>query len=489
MENLPVERTKEVDVQASENIEPVGSSADTLQKKDTMISNDRLWNDIQEHIQSSLGMQRYSIWFKRAALLNIDGDTLTVGVPNRLILEYLVTRYSDGVMAAASEIMGRPVNVRFEIAPQLAGQMLTEREQPRPAETDCAKARLLKFRPFEAALRTSNAFMPYAVGEHNRMAHAAVCELLKGRRQGFRFLWIHGDHGSGKTALLDFARREIQAEQPQLRVQQCTAEAWTNEFFCSLQNSQVSKFRHRYRNCDVLLIDDVHFLNHKNTPQEELLHTLKTLLPLGKTVVLTGVRNFRESRGYLPALFEQLQASLTIGLAPLTQADRRQLLKEVAAYKEVPCTEEVLDELADGRYTSVRELINGLDVIAAYADIHRIGHIDATVAEEALAAMHQSCKRKLTIESIEKAVLKRFHLTHAALAGQSRRREVAWPRQVAMFLVGKYTDSTLTAIGRYFGGRNHSTVKHAIDRVRKAAESDPAAAELLQTIMNLLDED
>jgi len=444
------------------------------------LERNELWRSIQVDVQKRLGSEVLNVWFERTVLRNIREEKLVVGVPNLIIQHYLEQRYAGSVAESAGRLLGRSINVKFDVDTELfqtyrAGQVKEEGKSQERLQLKIAPP------PPEKA----ESPRAYLVGEFNRMVHGAARELAKGERDEFRFLGIYGRHGAGKSAFLHHVRESLVQRSPGMNVQMHTAESWANEFFYALQNNGMPKFRSRYRRCDAFLLDDVQFFDGKKTVQEELLHTVKALLASEKIVVLTSVASFDVFNKFLPGLYNLLRSCLGLSIGRLSDQDRTFVLKKLAGLRGVECTEKVFDLLGGIRLLTVRELENVLKTLSAYCAVHGLQRIDERAAEDALESVPACCKRKLTMEAIEKAVLKRFRITHEAVVGLSRQREVSWARHVAMYLAKQYTEASLVQVGNYFGGRTHSTVNYAIKHVAQVVADNTAAAHLIEDVIRL----
>lgn len=448
-----------------------------------------VWRTILEDIQEHLGLQRFSIWFRRTCLREVTDSQIRVGVPNLIIKQYMEQRYRESVADSACRVIGRPVEVSFEVDPELFRRLRSEiaREAARASRREAECPALKVAPPSEESAPAPRMPGDYLAGDFNRMVEAALGEMLNGTSTRFHFLGVHGGHGTGKTTYLRRVRDAFAEHRPRLNIQMTTAETWTNEFFYSLQNGQMSKFRRRYRECDLLLIDDIHFFQGKKTPQEELLYTLKALQAGRKSAVLTSTVSFLELSTFLPALHSFLYSWLSLGLGTLSSGDRTRLFAELAQRRGVRYAEEVADLIAGSRINTIRELEKAVTALSAHGAFMKVERIDMPVAMEALRGVLPGARAPLTLEAVESVVLKRFRITAEALRGPSRCKAVTWPRQVAMYLAHREIGLTLENIGRFFGGRNHSTVKHAIGKVEEAVAATPAAARLIEELTRALE--
>jgi chromosomal replication initiator protein len=452
-----------------------------------------------EAIARRIGEPRYKLWFERHTKFTWDGGTLTVGVPNRHFEEWLQKTFHEAVRDAAGEVFGETRQVRFTIDPELfqaARQeqaAAKERKPSRPApelepkpELKPAKAKVERPAPREdkpastdkpratlfdtAAPRRARRWHrldEFVVGAGNRVAHASALSVIEMPGEGGNPLVLHGPVGTGKTHLLEGVYAGLRRGRPDWRVTFVTAEDFTNRFVQAMRLSKLAGFRKFFRECDALLVDDLHFLASKKATQEEFLHTFDALQADGKQVVVTCDCHPRLADDFTAELADRLLGGAVWGLAPPDADTRLSILKAKAGRSvETMIAEEVLRYLAGQLRGNVRELEGALNSLRHYSRV--TGRpVDVTLAREALADLLRHAVRVVQLADVDAAVCGVLRLPTGSLQSKQRVWAVSHPRMLAMFLARKHTSAAYSEIGQYFGGRNHSTAVAAEKKVRQ----------------------
>jgi chromosomal replication initiator protein len=438
---------------------------------------------VGEAVARRIGEPRYKLWFDRHTRFRRDGAELVVGVPNRHFEEWLDRTFRDAVAAAAREVYGEPLGVRFAIDPELfqaarkeqaevkaapppvpappAGRAerkpSIDRKEPPPAEV----------LPAPRKTRRWHKLGEFVVGPCNRVAHASALSVVESPGETANPLVLHGPVGTGKTHLLEGIYAGVRRAHPDWKVTYITSEDFTNRFVQAMRSDKLSSFRKQFRECDVLLADDLHFLATKKATQEEFLHTFDALLADGRQLVLTCDCHPRLADDFSPELTDRLLGGAVWGLSPPDADTRLAILRAKAlAAPGAPLPDAVLQFLASQLRGNVRELEGAVQSIRHYGRVTGRA-IDLPLVREALADLLRHAVRVVHLQDVERAVCAVLRLDNAALQGKSRSWVVSHPRMVAMFLARKHTASAYSAIGQHFGGRNHSTVVAAEKKVRQ----------------------
>jgi chromosomal replication initiator protein len=445
-------------------------------------------------IAQRIGEPRYKLWFEQRTKLTRDDDRIVVGVPNHFYQEYLQSKFAETVRAAAGDVFGQPMKIRFAIDPQLF-QAARRAEAPSPAmpqadadppTPDAADKHLgptaetkqqsgaatARRRTTSSRHRRWRPLSEFVVGPCNRVAHASAVSVVEDPAQGANPLVLHGPVGTGKTHLLEGIYVGLRKSRPDWRICLVTAEDFTNRFLQAMRLGKLSTFRKHFRDCDALLIDDLHFLATKRATQEEFLHTLDVLCTDGRQVVAVCDCHPRLTDLFLPELTDRLLGGAVWGMTPPDTATRLDLLRAKASRPEnLPMSEAVLRLLADKLTGNVRELEGAIHSVQHYSRV--AGRpIDLELAREALGDLMRHAIRVIQLTDIDRAVCTVMRLGPGALQAKQRVWSIAQPRMVAMFLARKHTTAAYTEIGRHFGGRNHSTAVAAEKRVRQWMEED-----------------
>jgi chromosomal replication initiator protein len=418
-----------------------------------------LWREISTAVRRIVDDSTYDIWLAELAPRALSGDILTLaGPPAR---QGWVSRRFGGVLqTCATEVVGHPVRVQFdsgETHSSYAGR--TTEGHP---ELDVL-----------GALNPRYSFDQFVIGEGNRLAHAAALAVAELPGQAYNPLFIHAPPGLGKTHLLHAIGNYAMAYGDGTRVRYTTVEAFTNHFIASLGSRSVERFKHVYRDVDVLLIDDVQFLASKAKTEEEFFHTFNALYETGRQLVLTCDRLPRQLSAVSERLRERFEAGLVADVGPPDFATRLAILRKRAALDRLRLADAGVLELIAERITdNVRALEGALIRVVAHHSL--TGQpIDVAFASRVLDGMHPRTSVKAPRpEEIKKAVASFYDVSESDLTSSTRVSRVAWPRQLAIYLTRELTDEPLAAIGRSFGGRNHATVLHACKRVSERLRVD-----------------
>src|SRR6476619_2173545 len=428
----------------------------------------------------------FATWFGNATAIEQDESRLVVGVPNELTKSWIEGHFSSLLDAAAAE-HDLVVELRVEVAQAAARareadlpdvvEATTDPEQPPAAPSQDAR--------FGAAtgINPMYTFDVFVSGASNRFAHAAALAVAESPAQSYNPLFIHGSTGLGKTHLLQAIGHYVLQQQPRLNVRYVTTETVLNEFVDSMRDGRMVTFKQRYRTYDLLLVDDIQFIEGKERLQEEFFHTFNSLYEAGKQIVLSSDRPPRELATLEARLRSRFEWGLITDVQPPDLETRIAILRKRVMTDGIQIADpEVLTFIADRVSSNIRELEGALTRVVAYASL--TGRpISTELAQEVLRDLFpQGATRSITIEQIQSATAERFHLTVADLRSDKRTQTIVFPRQVAMYLARELTDSSLPKIGARFGGRDHTTVLHAVGKITRLLKEDREAFNLVQEL-------
>jgi chromosomal replication initiator protein len=477
-----------------------GASGDSVRRRDPLVkTTHEVASALGKAIARRIGESRYQLWFQGRTKFALVGEILTVGVPNRHFEEWLGKNFHKAVADAAAEVCGGAVEVRFVIDPELFRTARREQEEarnpgpePAPAYRTPRKRKASSgpedAKPQAAKQATEPPPRPrkqngprrnrrwhrleeFVVGPCNRVAHASALSVVEAPGEGPNPLVLHGPVGTGKTHLLEGIYAGIRRTRSGWRVTYATSEDFTNRFVQAMRLGKLSAFRRYFRDCDVLLLDDLHFLATKKATQEEFLHTFDALLVDGRQLVLTCDCHPRLSEDFTPELTDRLLGGAVWGLGPPDPDTRLGILQSGAARGDVPLPEEVLRFLASQLRGNARELEGALHSLRHYSRV--AGRpVDVPLAREALADLLRHAVRVVCLEDVDRVVCAVLRLASGTLQSKARAWAVSHPRMVAMFLARKHTAHSYGEIGAHFGGRNHSTVVAAEKKVRGWLSAD-----------------
>lgn len=433
-----------------------------------------------------IGEPRYQLWFHKRTKLTLEADILTVGVPNRFYQEWLQKTFADDVAAAARDVLDQAVKVRFVIDPELfreARQAEAAAAPTLPAEKTAAAAESERLEPTPAATAKKTAARKqharrwhnlddFIVGPCNRVAHASALAVVENPGLEVNPLVLHGPVGTGKTHLLEGIYLGLRRGAMDGRVCFISAEDFTNRFTQALRLGKLSAFRKYFRDCDALLLDDLHFLATKRATQEEFLHTFDVLHANGRQIAVTCDCHPRLNEQFLPELVDRLLGGAVWGVLPPDYDTRLNLLRAKSPRNgTAPLPEDVLLFLADHLRGNVRELEGALNSLFHYSRVAD-RKIDIPLTREALGELLRHSVRVVQLPEVDQSVCAALQMDHGSLQTKNRSWAYSHPRMLAMYLARKYTRATYTEIGRYFGNRSHSTVVAAEKKVRAWLHED-----------------
>ncbi len=428
----------------------------------------QVWRAALGELQVSLSPANFETWLRDTHLVDVDDQRFRIAVPNGFAKDWLETRYRSLISQTLARVVGYSVQVEFVVAAagEVQAPAATVAAQPVRVEPTRVGA------PEGSAAGATNlnaryTFSNFIVGSANRLAHAASLSVAERPGHAYNPLFLYGGVGLGKTHLMHAIGNAVVAKFPRKRVAYATSEKFTNEFITSIQQGKIDDFRARYRRIDLLLIDDIQFIADKERTQEEFFHTFNAIHEDGKQIVLSSDRPPKA----ILTLEERLRSRFEWGLiADLTAPDletRIAILRAKAEEQGTPITSDVMEFIARKVVSNIRELEGALNRIVAYSSMGAMP-ISIELAQAVLSnVLYNPKKRQVTPERIAIAVSEYYGVGMDALRGQKRERSIVVPRQIAMFLMREETDVSLLRIGAELGGRDHSTVLHACDKINR----------------------
>jgi chromosomal replication initiator protein len=452
----------------------------------------QVWRAALGELQVSLSPANFETWLRDTTLVDVDDNRFRIAVPNGFAKDWLESRYRSLISSTLARIVGYSVQVEFVVgaAPDVAAEDAEDAQfvAPPAPERPLAMPSTQHVR-VEATrvggeggatnLNQRYTFANFIVGSANRLAHAASLSVAERPGHAYNPLFLYGGVGLGKTHLMHAIGNQVMAKFPRKRVVYATSEKFTNEFITSIQQGKIDEFRARYRRIDLLLIDDIQFIADKERTQEEFFHTFNAIHEDGKQIVLSSDRPPKA----ILTLEERLRSRFEWGLiADLTAPDletRIAILRAKAEEGAVPITSDVVEFIARKVVSNIRELEGALNRIVAYASMGAMP-ISIELAQAVLSnVLYNPKKRQITPERIVKAVSDYYGVALDQLKGQKRDKAIVVPRQIAMFLMREETDVSLLRIGAELGGRDHSTVLHACDKItRESGANDELRREI-----------
>ena len=448
----------------------------------------QVWRAALGELQVSLSPANYETWLRDTQLVDVDEQRFRIAVPNGFAKDWLESRYRSLISQTLARIVGYSVQVEFLIgtAPEVAAEAVPEASVEPLAAGPARPSPQVRVEPTRVGgeggttyLNPRYTFSNFIVGSANRLAHAASLSVAERPGHAYNPLFLYGGVGLGKTHLMHAIGNQVIAKFPRKRVVYATSEKFTNEFITSIQQGKIDEFRARYRRIDLLLIDDIQFIADKERTQEEFFHTFNAIHEDGKQIVLSSDRPPKA----ILTLEERLRSRFEWGLiADLTAPDletRIAILRAKAEEGAVPITSDVIEFIARKVVSNIRELEGALNRMVAYASMGAMP-IGIELAQAVLSnVLYNPKKRQVTPERIAKVVADYYSVPIDVLQGQKRDKAIVVPRQIAMFLMRAETDVSLLRIGAELGGRDHSTVLHACDKItREVAVNDDLRREI-----------
>ncbi|MBK1790643.1 chromosomal replication initiator protein DnaA [Persicirhabdus sediminis] len=447
-----------------------------------------LWEKISVSLKELVSPDAYSRWFQSAELIDVSETQALLGVPSDMHQVWIETNYLPELQNAFTKDSGLPSKVSVVVAEDGIVKAAVKEE----AVSTSSQGRVQPKGDIDKRLKTAGlnpqfAFDRFVVGHNNEFAHAA-CAAVAEKRGGavYNPLFIHGGSGLGKTHLMQAIGQQLMNDNPSARVVYLTCEKFTNEFIDMVRKGSLENFRKKYRRADILLIDDIQFLAGKERSQEEFFHTFNTLLDLQSQIVLTSDRPASEIKNVEPRLISRFECGLTVEMQPPSMETRLAILQRKMEDWDVKLDDGLLYFLAERIRSNVRRLEGGLVRLATYASLGS-GLMTQERAEELLKdILRQEGSQRVTIDAIQKAVCEHYDVRMADMTSRRRPANIAFARQMAMYLSRQLTQSSLMEIGDAFGGRDHGTVIHACRKIKQRIESERGVGDTVDLLSSTL---
>ena len=432
---------------------------------------EEVWAQVLDRVSEHINVSSLRVWFEGTRPIDLDEDRLEISVPNTFAKEYIDSRFRPLLEEAMDSVLGRqgshlvvsihepagrgasPIGANGLIDPGTGAESVLSARTPLP-------------------MKAKYTFDSFVIGAGNRFAHAAALAVAETPGVVYNPLFIYGGVGLGKTHLLRAVGAYVEDQDPSMRVRYVTCEQFTNDFINSMRDNSPLSFQKRYRENDVLLIDDIQFLENKVETQEAFFHTFNTLYEENKQIAIASDRHPKYIQTLENRLVSRFEWGLVTDIQPPDLETRIAILRKKAMMDNLEVVDEVLTFIASKVSTNIRELEGALVRILAYASLYG-RQLSVPLAEEVLKdILPDQAYREIPVELIQHEVCRYFGISKADLVGASRSKPFSYPRQVAMYLCREITDESLPKIGRAFGGRDHSTVMHATSKIANLINSD-----------------
>jgi chromosomal replication initiator protein len=439
------------------------------------ISAEKIWHSAQDHLRAKLSRDTFNMWFAPLRASAVDGQHLTIEAPNEFCEVWLKDNYLGLMQDAVAVAAGNKLQVRFKAANPNGPAVTTQAAKPVApalrvkAETASERAGAING---DLLFNPKNTFDTFVVGNNNNFAYAAAKAVAETPGKAYNPLFLYGGVGLGKTHLLQAIGQHVVGNRKNARVAYVSSEKFTNEYIEAIQNNKLVAFRKKYRQSEVLLIDDIQFLAGKERIQEEFFHTFNALHEAHRQIVLTCDRPASEIQGLEHRLVSRFEWGQTADVQAPDVETRLAILNKKAQFMGVALPEEIINFLATRIRTNIRRLEGALIRVASYASLTG-KKLTIEVVENLLREiLHEEGRMTISIEVIQKKVAEHFDIRLADMTSKRRPENIAFPRQIAMYLSRQMTESSLNTIGEAYGGRDHGTVLHACRLVKDRMEVD-----------------
>ena len=436
------------------------------------------WDQIRNYLHLKVSTEGYANWLQGSAFAGVDGDTLFVSVPDRETQVWLETEYAPLVRSGIRELALPVRQVNYEPLPAKGVRNQTAAAVENNGVAHEMDAPL-------SALNPKFTFDSFVVGACNQFAHAAARSVATNPSRSYNPLFLYGGVGMGKTHLMHAIGRELSERFGSMRVIYTSSERFMNEMIACIRMERMPQFHQRYRELDVLLIDDIQLLGNKERTQEEFFHTFNELHDHQKQIVISSDSPPKDIPGLLERLRSRFEWGLLADIQPPDLETKMAILDKKAEAEHMKLPDDVRSFMASKTKSNVRELEGALVKLIAYSSLTG-APINLQMAQQVLKHLVHVQDRRVTIDAIQKGVADRFSIKQSQLKEKSNTKKIVYPRQVAMYLVKELTDASLPEIGRAFGGKHHTTVIHSINKIEQSRLNDPDLNRLLHSLMDSL---
>lgn len=427
-----------------------------------------MWQQLSTALKPQVSPDTYKRWFSAVRLVNATDESFTLLVPNNIYQFWIESNHMSALQGAIVSAFGSPRAIKFAV-PSEDGMIVAEAPSDpiEVGEAAIEDAPDRKGSGNSLTLNPRNTFESFVVGPNNEIAHAASLAVAQSPARTYNPLFIYGGVGLGKTHLMQAIGQYVWSKKKNAKVMYLSSEVFINDFIDAIQHSTLVKFRKRYRQADLLLIDDIQFLGGKERSQEEFFHTFNTLFDGHKQIVLSSDRPASEIANLEHRLVSRFEWGLTAELQPPDVETRTAILRKKARTLQIKLRDEIFDFLALRIRTNVRRLEGALMRVASFASLSGKELTNEVVEHLLKDILNEEARHAVTIDQIQRRVAEHFDVRLADMTSKRRPANIAFPRQIAMYLARELTKASLNEIGEAFGGRDHGTVLHACKLVKK----------------------
>ena len=441
------------------------------------MNNQQLWQAILGNLELTLSRANFTTWFKSTSIIEKTDYGIIVGTPNAFTKEWLQNKYHQDIIKTLKTIAPEIKEVKYQIVSPV---------YTAPASKEVARSASTPKHTDNQTLNPKYTFNTFIVGSNNQLAHAASLAVSKKSGTVYNPLFIYGGVGLGKTHLMQAVGAEVLKKEPNAKVLYVTSERFTNDFVSALQQGKTDQFKNLYRSVDILLVDDIQFLAGKEGTQEEFFHTFNALHQNNKQVVMTSDRLPKQ----IPAIEERLVSRFEWGMIADIQAPdmetRLAILKTKVKEKNYNVEPEILNYIAETVQSNIRELEGALNRLMVYCQLNNTRPTLDQVKSILVNVITPPKKRGASAKKVIEVVSDFYNVTPEDLLKQSRKKEYVYPRQIAMFIIRRELETSLPSIGELFGGRDHTTVIHAVDKIERIIKEKSGLKQEIELIKDRL---
>jgi chromosomal replication initiator protein len=427
-----------------------------------------LWESIKRRLAAKVSPKAYEDWVMRTALERFEGGILYVAVPDFVTRQWMEQEYGDDVKQSIRELELPVTALHYSVSVALAGRA-DSADQPL-ASSACQ-------------LNTKFRFDNYVVGSSNQFAHAAARAVANSPSRSYNPLFIYGGVGMGKTHLMQAIGVSLSEQYAGMRIVYTSSERFMNEMISCIKSDRMPAFHRHYRSADVLLIDDIQILSGRERTQEEFFHTFNELYEHQKQIVISSDSAPKSTPGLVERLRSRFEWGLIVDIQPPDLETKMAILDKKAESEGIALPEDVRVYIATKTKSNVRELEGALVKLIAYSSVTGTP-ITIAMAQQVLKYLIPGQERRITMDSVIRAVAEKFQLQPNQLKQKTNAQNIAYPRQVAMYLIKELTQSSLPEIGRVFGGKHHTTVLHSVQKIDKLRQKDPDLNSLIHSVID-----
>jgi len=439
---------------------------------------EKTWDKGLSHIQEKVGQSIFELWFKPIKAKNFRDGTITLEIPNRFYKEWIEDNYPDIIPEALKKVSNREFRIKYRLAETTKDKDIKQRQK----RLDTRQQRLASKGIY---LNPKYTFDSFVVGPSNQFAHAAAMAVSDSLGKAYNPLFIYGGVGLGKTHLINSIGNRIIDTHPEYSVIYVSAEQFTNEVVSAIRHDRMGEFKEKYRNTDLFLLDDVQFIAGKERTQDEFFHTFNALYEKQKQIVISSDRPPKEISAITDRLKSRFAMGLIADIQPPDVEMKVAILQKKAEAEKIQLDDEVAYFLATKIKSNIRELEGSLIKLAAHSTLTG-STIDLAMAKRVLKEFLYDDDRPVTVDQIQKAVCEFYGIRLQDIKARKRTKEVAIPRQVAMYICKKLTELSLSDIGKAFGGKDHATVIYACRQTEEKMEKDESFRRIVENLMERL---